>query len=154
MKYQLSVTCDRRFSPAGVCEDHIGSKYRGGQFYYAVTYNTSGPASEAAADVVFVVDESGSVHLKREWIKDVCVSAVSAASTVSAVLAASTVSAVLAASTVSAVLAASTVSAVLTASTVSAVLFASTVSAVLGASAVSAASTVSAVLLHQLCQLC
>jgi len=36
-----------------------------------VSYNTSGAASEAAADVVFVVDESGSVDMRRKWLRDV-----------------------------------------------------------------------------------
>lgn len=36
-----------------------------------MSYNTSGAASEAAADVVFVVDESGSVDMRRKWLRDV-----------------------------------------------------------------------------------
>lgn len=63
-----------------LCEDHLGTGYSEGAPYYTVSYNTSGAASEAAADVVFVVDESGSVDMKRQWIRDVrtvavCVSA-------------------------------------------------------------------------------
>lgn len=62
-------TCS--FLPAGLCEDHLGTGYSEGAPYYTVSYNTSGAASEAAADVVFVVDESGSVDMRRQWIRDV-----------------------------------------------------------------------------------
>ena len=39
--------------------------------YYQQAFNASGAAADSAADVVVVVDESGSIHMKALWIRQV-----------------------------------------------------------------------------------
>lgn len=38
-------------------------------YYYSVKSFASGPASQAAADIMFVIDESGSMAMEHEWIQ-------------------------------------------------------------------------------------
>lgn len=40
-----------------------------GKYYFSVKSFASGPASQAAADIIFVVDESGSMAMEHEWIQ-------------------------------------------------------------------------------------
>lgn len=49
--------------------DHIGQTHPEGSYYYDVRPAGVGPASQAAADIVFVVDESGSMAMEHEWIR-------------------------------------------------------------------------------------
>ncbi len=51
------------------CQDHQGTPYPEGQFYYSVDTFTSGEANQAAADIIFVVDESGSMFMEHAWIR-------------------------------------------------------------------------------------
>ena len=39
--------------------------------YYRQSFNASGAAADSAADVVLVVDESGSIYQKTLWIREV-----------------------------------------------------------------------------------
>lgn len=55
----------------GSCRDHEGTEYAREEVYYRQTFNASGAALDSAADVVVVVDESGSIHLKALWIREV-----------------------------------------------------------------------------------
>ena len=54
-----------------LCRDHVGSEYSKGKAFYRQTFNTSGAAEDSAADVVLVVDESGSIDMKVLWIREV-----------------------------------------------------------------------------------
>ena len=40
-----------------------------GSYFYSIKSFVSGPASQAAADIIFVVDESGSMASEHEWIQ-------------------------------------------------------------------------------------
>ena len=51
------------------CEDHLNQVYSEGSVYYIMTFSTTDPASQAAADIIFVVDESGSMAMEHEWIQ-------------------------------------------------------------------------------------
>lgn len=63
-------------STAELCRDHEGTEYARGEVYYRQTFNASGAALDAAADVVVVVDESGSIYTKALWIREVLPSTV------------------------------------------------------------------------------
>ena len=52
------------------CEDHRDQQHQEGSYYHNVISFTSGPATQAAADVIFVVDESGSMVMEHDWIRD------------------------------------------------------------------------------------
>ena len=54
-----------------LCRDHVGSEYRRGQTYYRQSFTARGEAETSAADVVLVVDESGSIDMKVLWITQV-----------------------------------------------------------------------------------
>ena len=56
---------------SGSCRDHVGSEYRRGQTYYQQNFAASGAAESSAADVVLVVDESGSIDMEVLWIREV-----------------------------------------------------------------------------------
>ena len=58
----------------GLCRDHVGSQYRRGASYYRQNFAVSGAAENSAADIVLVVDESGSIDMKVLWIREVCLS--------------------------------------------------------------------------------
>lgn len=53
-----------------VCLDHRNQPYREDTYYYDVRPVGVGQASQAAADIVFVVDESGSMAMEHEWIRE------------------------------------------------------------------------------------
>ena len=53
-----------------MCTDHLDQQYSEGAYYYDARPVGVGPASQAAADIVFVVDESGSMALEHQWIRD------------------------------------------------------------------------------------
>lgn len=53
-----------------VCVNHVNEAYLAGSYYYDVRPVGVGPASEAAADVIFVVDESGSMAMEHAWIRE------------------------------------------------------------------------------------
>lgn len=53
-----------------ICADHMNQPYPEGSYYYDVRPVGVGPASQAAADIVFVVDESGSMAMEHEWIRE------------------------------------------------------------------------------------
>ena len=55
----------------GSCIDHEGSEYSRDEVYYRQSFTTSGPAMDSAADVVVVVDESGSIYMETLWIREV-----------------------------------------------------------------------------------
>ena len=42
-----------------------------GEVFYRQTVNLSGAALETAADVVVVVDESGSIAMETHWLREV-----------------------------------------------------------------------------------
>lgn len=52
-----------------MCVDTSANNYKEGDYYYYIEVQTIGEAANAAADVVFVVDESGSMI--HEWIREV-----------------------------------------------------------------------------------
>ena len=52
------------------CVDPNKKRFEEGSYYYQVRPITVGPASQAAADIVFVVDESGSMADEHEWIRE------------------------------------------------------------------------------------
>lgn len=52
-----------------VCEDQLKQTYMEGSYFYSIESFASGPASQAAADIIFVVDESGSMAFEHEWIQ-------------------------------------------------------------------------------------
>ena len=52
-----------------VCKDHLNQAYMQTDYYYSVMSFASGPATQAAADIIFVVDESGSMAMEHEWIQ-------------------------------------------------------------------------------------
>ena len=56
---------------SGFCRDHTGSKYGVGEIFYRQNFAASGGAETSAADVVLVVDESGSIDMKVLWIREV-----------------------------------------------------------------------------------
>ena len=53
-----------------LCEDHLKQTFVEGSYFYTIT----GRISQAAADIVFVVDESGSMAYEHEWIRKSAVS--------------------------------------------------------------------------------
>lgn len=53
-----------------MCLDSSSLAYPEGTYYYDVLPVGVGPASQAAADIVFVVDESGSMAMEHEWIRE------------------------------------------------------------------------------------
>lgn len=52
-----------------VCENHIQQTFVEGSHFHTIKTFVSGPASQAAADIIFVVDESGSMAAEHEWIQ-------------------------------------------------------------------------------------
>ena len=50
---------------AGVCVDQVGLEYSEREAYYRLAFRASG---EEAADVILVVDESGSLDAMTHWI--------------------------------------------------------------------------------------
>ena len=52
------------------CIDYTDQTYPEGTYYYDVRLVGVGLASQAAADVVLVVDESGSMAMEHEWIRE------------------------------------------------------------------------------------
>ena len=52
-----------------ICKDYKGAEYQEGQQFYNVVKMISGQALFEAADVVFIVDESGSMTSGHEWIR-------------------------------------------------------------------------------------
>ena len=50
--------------------NHAGQEFRGGMYYHDVRPVGVGPASQAAADIIFVVDESGSMALEHQWLRE------------------------------------------------------------------------------------
>ena len=53
-----------------MCFDHNNHVYTEGSYYYDVRPVGIGNASEAAADIIFVVDESGSMAREHRWIRE------------------------------------------------------------------------------------
>ena len=53
------------------CRDHEGTEYNREAVYYRQSFTTSGAAEDSAADVVMVVDESGSIYEEVLWIREV-----------------------------------------------------------------------------------
>lgn len=47
----------------------MNQKISEGSFFYTLKPFATGPASRAAADIIFVVDESGSMAMEHEWIR-------------------------------------------------------------------------------------
>ena len=52
-----------------LCENHIQQTFVEGSYFHTIKSFVSGPASQAAADIIFVVDESGSMAAEHEWIQ-------------------------------------------------------------------------------------
>ena len=52
-----------------VCEDRQRQKFVEGSYYHSIESVDTGPTSQSAADIVFVVDESGSMATEHEWIR-------------------------------------------------------------------------------------
>ena len=61
--------CDYYTDLPFFCEDHVNRKFSEGSFFYTLKPFAIGPASSAAADIIFVVDESGSMAMEHEWIR-------------------------------------------------------------------------------------
>ena len=53
-----------------LCTNHANQEFPGGTYYYDVRPVGVGPASQAAADIIFVVDESGSMAMEHEWLRE------------------------------------------------------------------------------------
>ena len=52
-----------------LCDNHIQQTFMEGSYFHTVKSFVSGPASQAAADIIFIVDESGSMAAEHEWIQ-------------------------------------------------------------------------------------
>lgn len=50
--------------------NHAGQEFLGGMYYHDIRPVGVGPASQAAADIIFVVDESGSMALEHQWLRE------------------------------------------------------------------------------------
>ncbi len=53
-----------------MCVNHANQEFPGGTHYYDVRPVGVGPASQAAVDIIFVVDESGSMAMEHEWLRE------------------------------------------------------------------------------------
>lgn len=51
------------------CKNHLNERHIEGSLFYSLKPFATGPASNAAADIIFVVDESGSMAMEHEWIR-------------------------------------------------------------------------------------
>ena len=52
-----------------LCKNHLQQTFVEGSYFHNIKSFVSGPASQAAADIIFVVDESGSMAAEHEWIQ-------------------------------------------------------------------------------------
>ena len=64
----IYVTANQMF-----CEDHEKQTFAEGSYFHSIETFVDGPASQSAADIVFVVDESGSMAFEHEWIQKAAV---------------------------------------------------------------------------------
>ena len=64
----IYVTANQMF-----CEDHKKQTFAEGSYFHSIETFVDGPASQSAADIVFVVDESGSMAFEHEWIQKAAV---------------------------------------------------------------------------------
>lgn len=64
-KHITSISVDLPY----VCRGDINEVFEQGEYFYSTRFLASGPASEAAADIIFIVDESGSMVMEHSWIQ-------------------------------------------------------------------------------------